>query len=47
MTVALGDFNVQSKNWYKHDKTLHEGAKLESLAYTLKCNKLYMNPHIF
>ena len=31
LIVVLGDFNVKSENWYKHDKTLYEGAKIDAI----------------
>ena len=31
LIVVLGDFNVKSENWYKHDKTSYEGAKIDAL----------------
>ena len=31
LIVVLGDFNVKSKKWYKHDKTSYEGAKVDAL----------------
>ena len=30
--VLLGDFNVKSENWYKHDKTLYKRAKIEAIS---------------
>ena len=29
LTVVIGDFNVKSHNWYKVDKTIASGTKLE------------------
>ena len=31
LIVILGDFNAKSSNWYKHDKTIYEGSKMEAL----------------
>ena len=31
LIVALGDFNIKSENWNKHDKTSYEGAKIDAL----------------
>ena len=31
LIVVLGDFNVKSENWYKHDKMSYEGAKIDAL----------------
>ena len=31
LIVVLGDFNVKSENWYKHEKTSYEGAKIDPL----------------
>ena len=28
LIVVLGDFNMKPENWYKRDKTSHEGAKI-------------------
>ena len=32
LTVVIGDFNVKSHNWYKDDKTIASGTKLEIMA---------------
>ena len=29
--VVSGNFNAKSKNWYKHDITSYEGAKIDTL----------------
>ena len=31
LIVILGDFNIKSENWYKHDKMPYEGAKIDAL----------------
>ena len=31
LIAVLGDFNVISENWYKHDKTSYEGVKIDTL----------------
>ena len=31
LIVALGDFNVKSYNWYKHNKTTYEGSKVDAI----------------
>ena len=31
LLVVLGDFNVKSSNWYKHDKTTYEGSKTDAI----------------
>ena len=31
LIVALGDFNVKSSNWYKHDKATYECSKNDAI----------------
>ena len=31
LIVLIGDLNAKSKNWYSHDKTSHEGNKIENV----------------
>ena len=31
LIVVLGNFNVKSENWHKHDETSYEGAKIDAL----------------
>ena len=32
LTVVLGDFNAKSNLWYKNDKTINEGSKIDGIA---------------
>ena len=38
LLVALGDFNVKSSNWYKHDKATYEGSKIDAKHLNLVYN---------
>ena len=44
LIVVLGDFNVKSENWYKHDKTLYEGAKIDALTTQSELQKIIKEP---
>ena len=43
-TVILGDFNVRSSFWWKHDKTTVEGARLEAVTPLHGFHKLTSEP---
>ena len=47
LIVVLGDFDVKSENWYKHDKTSNEGAKIDALATYLDYSTLLKSLVIF
>ena len=44
MIVILGDFNAKSSNWYKHDKTIYEGFKIEAIASQFGLKQLIQEP---
>ena len=44
MIVILGDFNAKSSNWYKHDKTTYEGAKIEAITSQFGLKQLIQQP---
>ena len=45
LIVVLGDFNVKSENWYKHDKRSREGAKIDSLTTQFGLQKIIKEPN--
>ena len=47
LVVVLGDFNVKSENWYKHDKTSYEGAQIIRLSHNSDYSKLLKSLLIF
>ena len=40
LIVALGDFNVKSSNWFKHDKTTYKDSKVDALTFQLGLQQL-------
>ena len=44
LTVALGDFNNKSSNWYKHDKTTYEGSKMDAVNSQFGLQQLIKEP---
>ena len=48
LLVVLGDFNVKSSNWYKHDKITYEGSKIDAITSQFGLQQLIKEPtHIF
>ena len=31
LLVILGDFNIKSQNWYKHEKTTYESSNIDAI----------------
>ena len=44
LLVVLGDFNVKSSNWYKHDKTTYEGSKIDAVTSQFGLQQLIKEP---
>ena len=44
LTVVLGDFDVKSENWHKHDKTSYKGAKIDALATQFRLQQIIKEP---
>ena len=44
LIVVLGDFNVKSENWYKHDKASYEGAKIDALTTQFRLQQIIKKP---
>ena len=44
LTVVLGDFNTKSSNWYKHDKTISDGSKIDVLTSQFGLEQLIKEP---
>ena len=44
LIVVLGDFNVKSENWSKHDKTSYEGAKIDNLTTEFGLQQIVEEP---
>ena len=44
LTVVLGDFNTKSSNWYKHDKTISDGSKIDVLTSQFGLQQLIKEP---
>ena len=44
LIVILGGFNAKSSNWYKHDKTKHEGSKIDAITYQFRLQQLIQEP---
>ena len=44
LLVFLGDFNVISSNWYKHDKTTYEGSKIDAITSQFGLQQLTAEP---
>ena len=47
LIVILGfrDFNAKSSSWQKHDKTTHEGSKLEAITFQFGLRQLIQEPN--
>ena len=45
--VVLGDFNVKSSNWYKHDKTTYDGSKIIAITSQFGLQQLIKEPTHF
>ena len=45
LLVVLGDFNVKSSNWYKHDKTIYEGSKTDPITSQFGLQQLIKEPN--
>ena len=44
LLVALGNFNVKSSNWYKHDKATYEGSKIDVITSQFGLQQLIKEP---
>ena len=44
LLVVLGDFDVKSSNWYKHDKTTYEGSKIDAITSQFGLQQLIKEP---
>ena len=44
LLVALGDLNVKSSNWYKHDNTTYEGSKIDAITSQFGLQRLIKEP---
>ena len=44
LAVVLDDFNVKLENWYKHDKTSYEGAKIDALTSKFRLQQIIKEP---
>ena len=44
LIVLLRDFNVKSENWYKHDKTSYERAKIDALTTQFGLQQIIKEP---
>ena len=44
LVVVLGDFNVKSENLNEHDKTSHEGAKIDTLTSQFGLQQIVKEP---
>ena len=44
LIVVSGDFNLKSENWYKHDKTSYEGAKIDALNRQFRLQQIVKDP---
>ena len=42
--VVLGDFNVKSSNWYKHDKTTYDVSKIIAITSQFGLQQLIKEP---
>ena len=45
LIVVLGDFNVESSNWYKHEKTTYKGSKIDAITFQFGFQKLIKEPN--
>ena len=45
--VVLGDFNVKSSNWYKHDKTTYDVSKIIAITSQFGLQQLIKEPTHF
>ena len=44
LIVVLGDFNVKSENWYKHNKTSYERVKIDTLTSQFGLQQIIKDP---
>ena len=44
LIVILCDFNAESSNWYKHDKTTYEGSKIKAITSQFRLRQLIQEP---
>ena len=44
LTLVLGDFNIKSSNWYKHDKKTYEGSKIDAVTSQFGLQLLIKEP---
>ena len=44
LIVVLGDFNVKSENWYKHNKTSYERVKIDTLTSQFGLQQIIKEP---
>ena len=44
LTVAIGDFNARSLNWWTDDKTTQEGLKIENLLSQFSLSQVISEP---
>ena len=42
--IILGDFNIKSSNWYKHDKKTYEGSKIDAVTSQFGLQLLIKEP---
>ena len=48
LLVILGDFNIKSSNWYKHDKTTYESSNIDAITSQFGLQQLIKEPtHVF
>ena len=47
LTITIGVFNVNSNNWYSHDKTSLEGSAIESSISQFRLHHLINGPTPF
>ena len=44
LIVVLREFNANSSNWYKHDKTTYKGSKIEAITSQFGLKQLIQEP---
>ena len=44
LLVVLGNFNVKSSDWYKHDETTYEGSKIDAITCQFGLQQLTKEP---
>ena len=48
LLVILGDFNIKSSNWYKHEKTTYESSNIDAITSQFGLQQLIKEPtHVF